>query len=101
MAHRIVWSFEALADVEAIGEYIEKDSVFYARAVIGKVVAATRKLSQFPLSGRIVPEMMDSSLREVFAFSYRIIYHVGEGVVTIVAVVHGKRMLEINDEDVG
>jgi hypothetical protein len=29
-----------LADVEAIAEYIEKDSPFYARAVVAKVVAA-------------------------------------------------------------
>jgi len=96
MAHRIVWSPKALADVEAIAEYIEKDSPFYARAVVGKVVAATRQLGRFPLSGRVVPEMMDVAFREVFAFSYRIIYRVEEGVVTIVAVVHGKRMLEIN-----
>jgi len=98
MAHRIAWSPAALADVEAIAEFIEKDSAFYARAVVGNVVAATRQLGQFPLSGRIVPEFMDAAFREVFAFSYRIIYQVGEGVVTIVAVVHGRRMLEINDE---
>jgi plasmid stabilization system protein ParE len=40
MAHRVVWSPQALADVEAIAEYIEKDSPFYARAVVAKVVAA-------------------------------------------------------------
>ena len=55
MAHRVVWSPQALADVEAIAKYIEKDSPFYARAVVAKVVAATRNLGHFPLSGRIVP----------------------------------------------
>jgi len=94
MAHRVVWSPQALADVEAIAEYIEKDSPFYARAVVAKVVAATRHLDQHPLSGRVVPEKRDPAFREIFAFSYRIIYRVEEGIVTIVAVVHGKRLLE-------
>lgn len=49
-------------------------------------------------SGRVVPEMKVAGFREVFAFSYRIIYRVEEDVVTIVAVVHGKRLLEIRDE---
>lgn len=98
MAHRVVWSPQALADVEAIAEYIEKDSPFYARTVVAKVVAATRHLGQYPLSGRVVPEKRDPAFREVFAFSYRIIYRVEEGVVTIVAVVHGKRLLETNGE---
>lgn len=93
MARRVVWSPQALADVEAIAEYIEKDSPFYARAVVAKIVAATRYLVQYPLSGRIVPEMKDATLRDVFAFSYRIIYRADEDAVTIVAVVHGKRLL--------
>lgn len=93
MARRVVWSPQALADVEAIAEYIEKDSPFYARTVVAKIVAATRHLVQYPLSGHIVPEMKDTALRDVFAFSYRIIYRADEDVVTIVAVVHGKRLL--------
>jgi plasmid stabilization system protein ParE len=88
-----------LDDVEAIAEYIEKDSLFYARAVVAKVVTETRHLAQFPLSGRVVPEMRDPAFREVFAFSYRGIYRVEEEVVTIIAVVHGKRLLEANFEE--
>ncbi|MDO3377855.1 type II toxin-antitoxin system RelE/ParE family toxin [Geoalkalibacter halelectricus] len=93
MAHRLIWSPQALADVEAIAEYIEKDSPFYARAVVAKIVAVTRHLGQFPLSGRIVPEKSDESFREVFAFSFRVIYRVDETTVMVVAVVHGKRLL--------
>jgi plasmid stabilization system protein ParE len=72
-----------LADVEAIAEYIEKDSPFYARAVVAKVVAATRHLGQYPLSGRVVPEKRDPAFREVFAFSYRIIYLVEEYIISV------------------
>jgi plasmid stabilization system protein ParE len=54
MAHRVVWSPQALDDVEAIAEYIGKDSLFYARAVVNKIVTVTRRLARFPLAGRVV-----------------------------------------------
>jgi plasmid stabilization system protein ParE len=99
MAHRIVWSPQAMADIEAIADYIEKDSLFYARAVVAKVVAMTRHLAQFPFSGRVVPEIQAPAFREVFAFSYRVIYRVEEDVVMIVAIVHGKRLLTTEGEE--
>ena len=30
MGYKVIWTKEALADIEAIAEYIEKDSFFYA-----------------------------------------------------------------------
>lgn len=40
-----------------------------------------------------MPEFDDESFRELFAYSYRIIYRVERDAVTVVAVIHGKRML--------
>lgn len=51
-------------------------------------------LRAFPLAGRIVPELADPTLRERFVYSYRIIYRVQNDIVTIAAVIHGRRMLE-------
>ena len=94
MACRVTWSPQALADIEAIATYIEQDSPFYARAVVARIVAVARQISQFPLAGRIVPEMRDTSIREFFVFSYRVIYRVEGEQAIVVAVVHGKRLLE-------
>ena len=47
------------------------------------------------MSGRTVPEFGDESIREVFAYSYRIIYRVEGETVTVAAVVHGKRPVEL------
>jgi plasmid stabilization system protein ParE len=66
MAHRIAWSFRALADLEAIASYVEADSPNYARAVVRRIVAATRSL------GRKVPEFDDEAIRELFVYSYRV-----------------------------
>jgi len=41
MAHRVVWSPRALADVEAIASYIASDSPFYAGSVVRRIVALT------------------------------------------------------------
>lgn len=94
MAYRVVWSPRALEDVDSIASYISRDSAAHASAVVSKIIRATRTLQRFPLAGRIVPEVEDPTLRERFVYSYRIIYRVQEHVVTIAAVIHGKRMLE-------
>ena len=94
MAHRVAWSGPALADLEGIAEFIAQDSPSYARTVVSKVVAQARNLSQFPRSGRVVPEFDDEQIREVFAYSYRIIYRLDGDQVTIITVIHGNRILQ-------
>ena len=95
MAYEVVWSPRAIEDVEAIAVYISADSAAYAAAVVKKILTATRSLASFPFSGRVVPEFDDDSLREQFAYSYRIIYRVQDQTVTIAAVIHGKQLLEL------
>ena len=96
MAYRVEWSQRALDDLEAIGEYIALDSTVYAKAVVRTIVEITRKFSRFPYAGRIVPEFSDENIREWFAYSYRIIYRIEDDVVTVAAVVHGKRLLDLS-----
>jgi toxin ParE1/3/4 len=94
MAHRVVWSRRALQDLEAIAEYIAEDSQAYAATVVKNTVQQTRQLTQFPRSGRKVPEFDDENIRELLAYSYRIIYRLEEGEVLVAAVIHGKRILQ-------
>jgi len=58
----VVWSPEALDDVDDIARYIARDSVFYAAAVVEKILAAASGLGQFPQTGRIVPELNQPDL---------------------------------------
>jgi addiction module RelE/StbE family toxin len=91
MARRIVWSARALADVEAIASYIASDSPIYARSVVRRIITLTRTLRDFPLAGRKVPEFDDENVRELIAYSYRVIYRVEGEEVIVAAVIHGKR----------
>ncbi len=99
MAYQVVWSSKALEDVEAIATYISRDSTAYAAAVVQKIIGVTRHLSNFPFSGRIVPEFDDDNIREKFVYSYRVIYRIQGDTLTIAAVIHGKRLLETLDAD--
>jgi plasmid stabilization system protein ParE len=91
---KVAWSPEAIEDVESIAEYIGRDSDFYARAVATKIIEIGRSIERFPWVGRIVPELGDERIRERFVYSYRVIYQVQESRSLIVAVIHGKRLIE-------
>ncbi|MEN8179214.1 MAG: type II toxin-antitoxin system RelE/ParE family toxin [Pseudomonadota bacterium] len=90
----IKWSPEAIEDLESIAEYIERDSEFYARAVVSKILAVSRKVPEQPLIGRVVPEIGDEDIRERFVYSYRLVYRIQDRTITVVAIIHGKRLLE-------
>ena len=94
MDYRVSWSRTALDDVDAIAEYINRDSPAYTRAVVNKIRDKVRKLTNFPNAGRIVPELDNEAIRECFVYSYRLVYRVQNNDVLIVAVVHGRRLLE-------
>ena len=71
----------------------------YATSVIRKIIQKTRILADFPRIGRIVQEFDDESIREIFAYSYRIIYKVSSEKIVIAAVIHGKRLLYLTFGD--
>lgn len=78
MARKIVWSFEAASDLEALADYISKDSAFYAAAFVQETLDVSRSLNEFSERGRVVPEFGDSNIRELFVRGYRLIYSIEE-----------------------
>ena len=90
----VKWSPEATEDLESIAEYIARDSDYYARAVVNEILSVSRSLPEFPAIGRVVPEIGDEHIRERFIYSYRLVYRVESARILIVAVIHGKRLLE-------
>lgn len=94
MARGLVWSPEAIEDIESIASYIERDSVWYAKAVASKIVETAETIPEYPELGRIVPEIGDAAIRERFVYSYRIIYRLEAERVLVAAVIHGSRLLQ-------
>lgn len=90
---RVIWSEQALRDVEHIRDYIAQDSPAYAQPFIERLLHATRHLPQFPRSGRPMPEANRPDIREVIYQGYRIVYRLHSGSIEIIMVVHGSRDL--------
>ena len=90
---KVIWSRRALLDVEHIRDYIAQDAPAYAQPFVERLLHATRHLSQFPRSGRVMPEAADAAIREVIYQGYRIIYRLRTDIVEIVMIAHGSRNL--------
>ena len=92
---RIEWTGTALEDLEAIRDYIGKDSRYYARRYITRLFEAAGKRKDFPDMGRHVPEAgTRTDVRELIFENYRIIYLVEPQQLQILAVIHGSRDLQ-------
>lgn len=93
MAFEIIWTDEALYDIESIANYIGHDSFFYATAFVQEIYKTGESLSSLAERGRNVPEIKDKHFRELFVREYRLIYYVHSSEVFILGVIHGKRDL--------
>lgn len=89
---RIVWSPQALADVEAIRAYIAEGSQLYADLVVRRIVASVERLVDFPESGRMVPERKRRPIREVVVGPFRVVYRLHGGNVEIATVFRASRL---------
>lgn len=93
----VIWTRPAKDDLKAIYEYIALDSKFYAKNTVRNIVEKVTTLSDTPQIGRIVPELDANDIREVFIYSYRIIYQILPDRLAILTVVHGHRNLKSSD----
>ena len=95
---KIIWTEPAVEHLQAIFDYISKDSEYYARVFIEKIINTVEKLTIFPEIGRIVPEYGKSNVRELLYQNYRIIYRLEGSRILIVTVIHGSRDLTQSDD---
>jgi toxin ParE1/3/4 len=73
---RIVWTFQAILDIQARRMDIAPDSPQHAASVTAQLVAAIDGLADFPFSGAVVPELQDETIREVPLGTYTVVYRV-------------------------
>lgn len=93
MSIKIKWAENALCDLEGIRNFIGRDSKYYSKEVIGSILNKVKRLKDFPNIGRKVPEMNDENIRELFSYSYRIIYKIDRDILYIITVIHGAKKL--------
>ena len=93
---KVVWTDQAIQDLNDIGEYIAKDSERYAHEVVQSLFESAEIIVSHPKAGRIVPEYNIDSLRELIRGSYRIVYRIVDKFrIDILTVHHSARQLKI------
>jgi toxin ParE1/3/4 len=87
----VIWSPQAIRDVESIRAFIAQDSPSYAELEARRIVAAVERLRTFPASGRTVPERPHAAIREIILPPYRIVYRLRDEAAEIVTVFRASR----------
>ena len=90
----VIWAQQAVVDLRSIHDFIARDSRYYAKKVVHDIREIVDELNGLPKMGRIVPELNEEDVRELFLYSYRIIYEIKDEVIFVLAVVHQRRNLK-------
>ena len=85
------WTTQAADDLQAIYDFIERDSPHYAQVIVENILAAIERLERLPLMGRHVAERPREDLRELIKPPYRIVYRVGD-VIHILTIFRASRL---------
>ncbi len=100
---RIVWSPLALQRVEDIAGVIAAERPLAAERWVRGIFARAKQLGSYPESGRMVPELGNTELRQLLHPPYRIIYRVEAKRVLVLTVRHGRQddvsPTELSDPD--
>lgn len=88
---RIVWSKNAINDLNNLANYFANDSPYYSKIIVKKIYKTISRLEQFPKSGRVIPEFDNENYREIIVTPYRIFYLFENNGVKILTIVHSKQ----------
>jgi plasmid stabilization system protein ParE len=94
MKTTILWSERARRDLLEIGDFIARDKPRAAAVRVGKILDAAQRTALFPTSGRIVPEIDRSDIREVILENYRIVYQLSETTIIVLTVFESHRSID-------
>lgn len=93
----VIWTPRARTDLKAIYEYIVQDAPQNAKRIVQEIVQKADILVNLPNLGKVTPEIEDPLVREISAYSWRIIYHLRDGNVYVLTVVHKRRQLDSDE----
>ena len=88
---RVKWTRQAKNALEEAVEYVAQDSPDSAVRIVQEAMELAASLDEMSKRGRIVPELRQENIREVFLHKFRLIYKVTDEEVLILAFLHGAR----------
>lgn len=94
---KLLWSELAIERVTEIASYINQINPNDAEKWVEQCFDRVLQLKDFPKSGRIVPELNKTNIRELFYGNYRIIYKLEPTRIIIMTLRHSRQLLEARD----
>ena len=89
----VIWTEPALADLEAIADYIAVENPTAAGEFVRRVLTHIDKLEQHPRLGPVSPELEESRYRQIVESPCRVIYREEGQKVFILHVMRSERLL--------
>jgi toxin ParE1/3/4 len=90
---RLIWTEPALADLEAIADYIALDNPAAASRLVQRVFESAERLERFPSSGKRPTEIPRTSYREIVVAPCRVFYRFEGEDVFVLYVMRAERLL--------
>ena len=91
---RLIWTEPALADLDAIADYIAIDNPAAAAGFVQRVFRHVEQLEEHPRSGSRLPELKRSRYRQIIEPPCRIFYRIDGDLVVVLHVMRGERTLQ-------
>lgn len=89
----IIWTEPALADLEAVADFIAVESPVAAGEFVRRVFAHIDKLEQHPRLGPVPPELEESRYRHIVEPPCRVFYRAAGKEVFILHVMRSERLV--------
>ena len=94
---RVIWTELAFAQLDEAMAFIAVDSPQTAVRWLDMILEAAGQLSEFPDSGRVVPEAAREDIRELIFSPYRLVYQRDSDAVYVTMVLHERQHVEPED----
>ena len=91
---KVRWTPRALDDLKAIARYIAEDDPVAARAFAARLKDRAESVAQFPMRGRVMPEMGRADVRELIEGNYRIVYRVLDDACDVLTLFEGHKRFD-------
>ena len=90
----VIWTEPAIADLDAIADFIALENSVAAQGLVKRVLAHVAKLEGHPKLGPVPPELPDSRYRQIVEPPCRIFYRVAADKVFVLHVMRSERLLK-------
>jgi plasmid stabilization system protein ParE len=93
------WTRGAQGDLRDLVRFIHREKPSAAKHMAVRIKQMVREAADVPELGRMVPEFGNPAIRERIVRPYRVVYLVEERGITVLGIVHGRRLMPEHIKD--